>query len=256
MSNQRPGRGPGRPDGPRRRRPIAGERKPRPGGEAPPEPTPEGVAAREGAAAPGAAAAEDTHAARETETSAAGETATEPVDVQETATAAFLRRGVPLWALLVLGLVAGLLVAGTAWYGIPRWRTVQEEQAVDQTRRTAPAAAERAAVPILSYDYKSLDTDRDSAARFMTPAYRKQYVKTFDSLVEDNAKKLEARVKATVLASGVSAAEPDRARVLLYVNQTTTSTANGGSPQVALNRVMMDMVQRNGTWLVNDISSY
>ena len=32
-------------------------------------------------------------------------------------------------------------------------------------------------------------------------------------------------------------ADADRVDVLLYVNQTTTSTANGGEPQLALNRV-------------------
>ncbi len=42
-------------------------------------------------------------------------------------------------------------------------------------------------------------------------------------------------------ASGVSHADPDRVNVLVYVNQTTTSTANGGEPQLALNRVMFSM---------------
>jgi hypothetical protein len=44
--------------------------------------------------------------------------------------------------------------------------------------------------------------------------------------------------------------------VLLYVNQTTRSTANGGEPQVALNRVQLSMVRSGGTWLVDDITSY
>ena len=44
--------------------------------------------------------------------------------------------------------------------------------------------------------------------------------------------------------------------VLLYVNQSTTSTANSGQPQVALNRVQLSMVRQGGTWLVNDITSY
>ena len=44
--------------------------------------------------------------------------------------------------------------------------------------------------------------------------------------------------------------------MLLYVNQTTTSTANSGQPQVALNRVQLSMVEVDGTWLVDDITSY
>ena len=71
-----------------------------------------------------------------------------------------------------------------------------------------------------------------------------------------NAPKLRAKVEADVKASGVTHADADRASVLLYVNQTTTSTANGGQPQVALNRVQMSLVRRGGTWLVDDITSY
>ena len=58
-----------------------------------------------------------------------------------------------------------------------------------------------------------------------------------------NAAKVKAKVQAEVKASGVSHADADRVNVLLYVNQTTTSTANGGQPQVALNRVMLSMVR-------------
>jgi Mce-associated membrane protein len=54
----------------------------------------------------------------------------------------------------------------------------------------------------------------------------------------------------------VAHADADRVNVLLYVNQTTRSTANGGEPQVALNRVQLSMVKQGGTWLVNDITSY
>ena len=71
----------------------------------------------------------------------------------------------------------------------------------------------------------------------MTPAYKKKYAGTFDKLVRPNAAKVRAKVEAEVKASGVSHADADRVNVLVYVNQTTTSTANGGEPQLALNRV-------------------
>ena len=64
------------------------------------------------------------------------------------------------------------------------------------------------------------------------------------------------RCEAEVKASGVAHADADRVNVLLYVNQSTTSTANSGQPQVALNRVQLSMVRQGGTWLVNDITSY
>jgi Mce-associated membrane protein len=63
-------------------------------------------------------------------------------------------------------------------------------------------------------------------------------------------------VEAEVKGSGVSHADPDRVNVLVYVNQTTVSTANGGQPQLALNRAMFSMVRQGDRWLVDDITSY
>lgn len=157
-----------------------------------------------------------------------------------------------------LGALALVLVVIAAVLGLVTWSLpdVRHQDQVDEAQRSAPAAAERAAATILSYDYTSLDTDEKSAERYMTPAYAKQYANTFDKLVRGNATKLHAKVQADVRASGVTHADPDRAAVLLFVNQTTTSTANGGQPQRALNRVQMSMVQRGGTWLVDNITSY
>jgi Mce-associated membrane protein len=161
--------------------------------------------------------------------------------------------GLALMAVVLLVLAAGPFVDGMGWKD---YREVSAQSDVDSARRTAPAQAERAAAAILAYDYKSLESDRDAAAQFMTPAYRKQYLDTFDSLVIKAAKERKAHVEASVRASGVTAAGADRVEVLLFVNQTTTSTANSGNPQTALNRVMFTMVRQGETWRVDDITSY
>ncbi|RYU15777.1 hypothetical protein ETU37_01285 [Nocardioides iriomotensis] len=149
-------------------------------------------------------------------------------------------------------LAAGPIIPGV---GIAAIRQNSEHDAVAAASRTAPAAAERAAAAILAYDYETLEADRDNAARFMTSDYRKEYLDTF-GLVLDNAPEVKAVVEAQVRASGVIHADADRVDVLLFVNQTTTSTANEGEPQTALNRVRMTMEQQNGTWLVDGITSY
>jgi Mce-associated membrane protein len=262
------------PSGPRKRRPIAGERNVgRPG----PQPRPSTrstsgkspVAGRAGGSAPagkpgqasgalaaagsGAAAAMTGVGAWWNRTFRGEKTAVEPAEPTSGPD-----RRVPVRVLSVLGGAAVVLVVLAAWLSLGQWdvRAVSRSNAVDTTTRTAPAAAERAAAAILSYDYKSLNSDEASAEKYMTPAYSKQYSRTFDHLVKSNASKLQAKVTADVKSSGVSNADPDRANVLLFVNQTTTSTANGGQPQVALNRVTFSMVNRNGTWLVNNITSY
>jgi Mce-associated membrane protein len=223
------------PTPPPRRRRIAGERKGRPGS---PEdrgtPTAGPPGAPPGRPAPRARAApkpqEERRPAR-------------PVPWPVPAALAVL-------AVVLIALAVGPFVDGVGWQA---FRTVQSQSDVDEARRTAPAAAERAAEAILSYDYKTLEADRDAAARLMTPTYRKEYLPTFEALVTKVAPDQKAHVEASVRASGVTAAGPDRVEVLLFVNQTTTSTANSGEPQIALNRVVFSMERQAGAWRVDDI---
>ncbi len=164
----------------------------------------------------------------------------------------------PSWLLVaVLGAVVLVLVALTAYLGLVKWdiRDVRATDRVDEATKAAPSVAERAAATILSYDYKSLDADQKAAQRYMTPKFRKQYDGSM-KLVAGSAPKLRAKVDAEVKASGVSNADADRADVLVYVDQSTTSTANGGEPQLALNRALFRMKKVDGTWLVDDITSY
>jgi Mce-associated membrane protein len=167
-------------------------------------------------------------------------------------------RGPSVLALGILGGLAALLVAVALFLGLVHWNYghVKQQDTVDEAARTAPAVAERASSAILSYGYQSLDADEHAAEKYMTPAYAKKYADTYDRLVKPNAAKLRAKVEAEVKASGVAHADADRVNVLLYVNQTTTSTANGGQPQVALNRVQFSMVRHGDTWLVDNITSY
>jgi Mce-associated membrane protein len=168
------------------------------------------------------------------------------------------RRSAPSWRVVaVVGVLAAVLVALAAVLGLSTWSwsRVRDLDAAQEASRTAPAAAERAAAAVLSYDYRSLGADEKAAARYLTPAFRSKYLSSM-ALVRPNAPKLRAKVAASVKASGVANADPDRVDVLVYVDQTTSSTANGGQPQLALNRAKFSMVRRDGAWLVDDITSY
>ena len=167
-------------------------------------------------------------------------------------------RAVPTAVLALLAAAAVALVVVVAVLGLQTWKlgSVQGQAGITAAQEAAPAAAERAAAAILSYGYQSLDADEKAAEKLMTAKYQKQYAATFDRLVKPNATKIKATVEADVRSSGVVRAEADRATVLLFVNQTTKSTANNGQPQQALNRVQLTMVRENGTWLVDGITSY
>lgn len=243
---------------PPRRRRIAGERRPSPPGAeegtttapppgpaAAPAPSPEPDAGSDGGSGTGPEVRSD----KDVWLTSPGR-APEP--------AARARRGVPLVLLAALAVLALVLVGVAAWLGLLKYDVgeVRQASAVGDTVRTAPAAAERAAASILSYSYKSLDADAKAAQSFMTEKYAQTYGDTFDTLVRDDATRLKAQVEADVRASGVTEAASERATVLLFVNQSTTSKATPGGPQLALNRVAFDMVREGDTWLVDDIRSY
>lgn len=175
------------------------------------------------------------------------------------------------WPVLaVLGVLTAVAVGVASYLVISAQRAEAYQESIDR----APAAAESAAAAVLSYDWESLEADRDAAAKFLTPDYREDYLNTFDKLIEDNATKTQAVVEAEVLASSAMLGtpadcedgqggpcsssgdrDPDRVAVLLFVNQTSTNTTTS-QPSVALNRVRFDMVNVDGTWLVDGITSY
>ena len=135
-------------------------------------------------------------------------------------------------------------------------RTCATQDKVEKAERSASATAERAATAILSFKYTSLDADKDAAMKFMTPKFADEFAGTFESLAAPNAKATKATVVAKVLATAVVTATESRAEIMVYVDQTTTSTANSGTPSIALNRTTFDLVNVDGTWLVDEISSY
>ncbi len=160
---------------------------------------------------------------------------------------------------VTLGILAVLTLAvlvGTAFAGV---EVRQQSSAID-ARKEAPAAAEQAAKAILSYDYRRLPTDRKRAKEFLTTDYQKDYEKTFKLLEKQKdgtagaAVQTKTSVSATVLGSGVMDADPDTARVLVFVNQT--SKRPGRDPQIFQNRVAMTMNKVEDRWLVDSLKSY
>lgn len=161
---------------------------------------------------------------------------------------------------LVLALLAVLMVAAIVLATVVGLRLHDRVQ-VFNAGPDASAAAERALTSVLSYDYRHMEADRDRAARFLTPSYRKQYVKNFDDLLTKGpngspgpAEKTQAVVTADVLDTAVVDAESGRVRVIVFVNQSSVKA--GGQPTTFQDRVVATMVERDGSWLVDNIKSY
>jgi Mce-associated membrane protein len=156
--------------------------------------------------------------------------------------------------LAVLGALTAVAVGAAAYFVTQ----AQRAEAYQEALVRGSAAAENAAGPVLSYSHETLEADRDAAAKFLTDEYREKYVDTYE-LVLEGAPQAKATVEAKVLASAPMLTgekrDPDRVSVLVFVDQATVSAADS-EPKRFLNRAQFDMVNVDGTWLVDGITSY
>ena len=129
------------------------------------------------------------------------------------------------WLLAALAVLLVLAVAGMGTLVLLDRRAEATQLAGGQAVRAAAPAATR----ILSYDYRHLDADFAAGKALTTGAFSGQYARTTGDAVRSLATQTKATVVAQVASTGVQQASADRVVVLLFVNQTTTSTAAGAA---------------------------
>ena len=157
------------------------------------------------------------------------------------------RSGLPV--LVAVALVVALAVTA----GLLVLRAGGEDR-VEQARTAALAAGERHAVTLLSYDHRHLDRDFERAAAVLTGSFADDYAQTTQKVVRPTAEQVKAVVTAEVVSSSVVRASENRVVLLLFVDQTTTSTRLDG-PKVDLNRVRMTLTRSGGQWLVSGVDA-
>jgi len=155
--------------------------------------------------------------------------------------------GALLSALLAVVIVLVLAVAGIL--GVKALKGKEAEDA----RSQAAAAGRKAAEVALSYDYRSLDKSFAAARATMTPDFATKFDATA-KVAGELATKTKATVRAEVREVGVRDGDADRVTLVIFVNQTTTSTITQGKPRVDLNRTRFTMVRNGDQWLVQEIS--
>ena len=148
-----------------------------------------------------------------------------------------------------LGVAMVLVLTVAVVLGVKAWQGKQAEDARDQ----AAAAGRKAAETALSYDYRTLDKSFAAARATMTPEFAGKFDETA-KVAGELATKTKATVKADVREVGVRDGDADRVTLIIFVNQTTTSTITQGKPRVDLNRTRFTMVRKDGQWLVQEIA--
>jgi Mce-associated membrane protein len=151
---------------------------------------------------------------------------------------------------VLAGLLA-LTLAGLVALGVVAYRVRAADQ-METARDQAQAVAVDHVIDILSYDYRHLDKDFTRARAALTGKFKGDYAETTSRVVAPTAEQYKAVVLAEVAASSVVSGSADRVVVLLFVNQTTTSTRLDG-PKVDLNRVRLTLDKLDGQWLVSDV---
>ena len=133
---------------------------------------------------------------------------------------------------------------------------------IDSARTQALAAARQAMGVVLAYNYTSMDADLQRDLNYLTPSFGKEFSRNFALLTDASggakspAQQTKTIVTVAVKGAAIMDAEPDRAHVLVFADQTTVHKAGPrkqACPCVLANRVQVSMVKQHGTWLVDDL---
>jgi Mce-associated membrane protein len=151
------------------------------------------------------------------------------------------------WLLVAIAVVAALVVGACAAI----YAGGTSEATVADATRQAQAAAERAIVPVLSYDATDMAGSQQAADAYLTADYRKEYDKLF-AVLEENAGRTGTVVTAQVVASAVVRSGDDRVSVLLFVNRPTTNK-QVKNPVVYKDQVTVTMQKVGDSWLVDNL---
>jgi Mce-associated membrane protein len=156
------------------------------------------------------------------------------------------RRGRPRLATLLLStaLVASLSLAGWLFH------QKQEADALVSARQEATAQARTAAVALTSYDHTTLRKDFGAVRALATDPFASQFAKASARLTEV-LEKYQGTAQGKVIRAAASTGDANRVEVLLFVDQTVTSSLQE-RPRVDRNRIAMTMVRTPDGWRVSE----
>ena len=155
------------------------------------------------------------------------------------------------WGRILAGVLGALLIASaglTAWLYFDSYRTDQAvgSAAADRVLETAKEAT----VAVLSYSPESLDQDLDAAKSQLTGDFLTYYTQFTDQVVRPAVKTKQVSTTANVVQAAVSEMHPEEAKVLMFVNQTTTSS-DRTEPSMTASSVVVTMKKIDGKWLIS-----
>ncbi len=149
----------------------------------------------------------------------------------------------PVVLVLVL-LVSGVLAG---WLYFEQFRP--DQQTDDAATQTAVGAARDGTIALLSYKPDTLNQDFAAAKSHLTGGFLNYYDQFTKQVVTPAAKQKAVTTTAQVVGAAASEMHPDKAVVLVFVNQVTTSKERP-DPAMASSSVLVSMIKVHGAWLI------
>jgi Mce-associated membrane protein len=144
-------------------------------------------------------------------------------------------------ALAVLGTVLGLTLRGGG--------------AQAGADRAATSAAKLGLEQILSYNYKTFDTQAAAAQNALTGSFKGEFASAMQKQIKPLATKNQTVVQAKVSEVGVIKGSEGSVTVLAFVNQAKVGSEST-QPTLDQNRVIATLTKVGERWLISDLQAF
>lgn len=141
------------------------------------------------------------------------------------------------------------MLAAAGWFGYDAWHMKQ----LDHARTDSVDAARKTVESMFSYNFNSVDKELPKVADDLSGGFKDDYLKLVNESIAPGAKEKQLTVIASTQAGGVIDADTKHAKVLLFLNQMTTSK---DTPQATASgsRVRVDLEKSGNRWLVSEVT--
>lgn len=149
---------------------------------------------------------------------------------------------------ITVAITSALLIA----IAVGQW-WLHEQRVADQRETAVRKAAETTVTAVLSYDYRRLEAGATDTAPLLTDDAKDQYLELQEPLAR-SAPRSKAIVAAEVKTSTVLESDTNSARVLLFVDQTSSSE-NLAQPQLDQSRIVVTLKRSGDNWLISTLAA-
>jgi len=146
-----------------------------------------------------------------------------------------------------VGLVLVSAVAAASVY----WWLYRPDRLTDAAaQQQVITAAKEGTEALLSYSPENLDADLSNAKSHLTGEFLSYYTDFTDKVVAPASRDKGVKTEANVARAAVSEMRPEKADVLVFVNQVTTSKERP-TPALSTSSVKVTLVRSDGRWLIS-----